>query len=175
MIIPSILRKTVLTQLHEVHPGINRMKALARSFVWWPGIDKDIELRLKSCKECCSNQSNPASAPVHPWESPKKPWERIHIDFAGPFMGKMFLIVVDSFSKWIEVEVMSCATANATVGRMRRIFATHGLPLVVVSDNGPAFVGEEFEHFMQKNGVRHTYSTIPSIVQWASRENVKDF
>ena len=155
VIIPSMLRETVLTQLHEVHPGINRMKALARSFVWWPGIDKDIETTVKSCIECCTNQSNPAGAPVHHWEAPTKPWERIHIDFAGPFMGKMFLIVVDAFSKWIEVEMMNCSTASATVGRMRRIFATHGLPLVLVSDNGSSFVGEEFTQFMLKNGIRH--------------------
>ena len=131
------------------------MKALARSFVWWPGIDKDIELTVKSCIQCCTNQSNPNSAPAHPWEAPTKPWERIHIDFAGPFMGKMFLIVVDAFSKWIEVEMMNCSTALATVGRMRRIFATHGLPLVLVSDNGSSFVGEEFRQFMMKNGIRH--------------------
>ena len=66
VVIPEVLRETVLKQLHEVHPGINRMKALARSFVWWPGIDKDIELTVKSCIQCCTNQSNPNSAPAHP-------------------------------------------------------------------------------------------------------------
>ena len=86
---------------------------------------------------------------------PKEPWGRIHVDFAGPFLGKMFLITVDAFSKWIEVDTMNTATAIATVGKMRRIFATHGLPLTLVSDNGPAFVGEEFEQFVEKNGVRH--------------------
>ena len=158
VVIPESLREKVLKQLHEVHPGINRMKALARSYVWWPGIDKDIELTVKSCKECCTNQSNPASAPSHPWETPSKAWERIHMDFAGPFMGKMFLIVVDAFSKWIEVEMMNCSTASATVGRLRRIFATHGLPLVVVSNNGSSFVGDVFEQFMSKNGIRHIFS-----------------
>ena len=73
-------------------------------------------------------------------------------------MGKMFLIVVDAFSKWIEVEMMTCSTASATVGRMRRIFATHGLPLVLVSDNGSSFVGEEFKQFMLKNGIRHIFT-----------------
>ena len=158
VLIPESLREKVLQQLHEVHPGINRMKALARSYVWWPGIDKDIELTVKSCKECCTNQNNPASVPPDPCETPSKPWERIHIDFAGPFLGKMFLIVVDAYSKWIEVEMMNCSTASATVSRLRRIFATHGLPLVLVSDNGSSFVGEVFEQFMTKNGIRHIFS-----------------
>ena len=155
VVIPNSLTETVLKQLHEVHPGISRMKALARSYVWWPGIDKQIELVVKSCVECCSNQSNPVGVAPHPWEVPSKPWERIHVDFAGPFMGKMFLVVVDAYSKWIEVEMMNCSTALATVNRLRRVFATHGLPLILVSDNGPSFVGEEFQQFMSKNGIKH--------------------
>ena len=155
VVVPDKLRDTVLKQLHEVHPGISRMKSLARSYVWWPCIDKDIERTVKSCKECCVNQNNPSAAPVHPWEAPKDPWERIHVDFAGPFLGKMFLITVDAFSKWIEVDMMNTSTACATVSKLRRVFATHGLPLTLVSDNGPSFVGEEFEKFMLKNGIKH--------------------
>ena len=67
----------------------------------------------------------------------------------------MFLIVVDAYSKWIEVETMSDATARSTVHRLRRIFAAHGLPIVIVTDNGPAFIAEEFEQFCLKNGIRH--------------------
>ena len=99
-------------------------------------MDEAIESNARSCVQCGENQSNPAKAPVHPWEQPSGPWERLHIDFAGPFMGKMFLVVIDAFSKWIEVESMSSATAPATVARLRKIFAAQGLPHVVVSDNG---------------------------------------
>ena len=107
-------------------------------------------------------KKNPARAPSHPWEFPAGPWEGLHIDFAGPFMGKMFLIVVDAYSKWIEVEIMSGATSSATVTRLRRIFAAQGLPRVIVSDNGPAFVGNEFKEFLERNG------TISSGIEWAS-------
>ena len=70
-------------------------------------------------------------------------------------MGKMFLIVVDAYSKWIEVEIMSGATSSATVTRLRRIFAAQGLPRVIVSDNDPAFVGNEFKEFLERNGIKH--------------------
>ena len=67
----------------------------------------------------------------------------------------MFLIVVDAYSKWIEIETMMDATAPSTVKRLRKIFAAHGLPKIIVTDNGPAFVGDAFEQFCQRNGVRH--------------------
>ena len=158
VIIPQSLRNTVLMELHDVHPGISRMKALSRSFFWWPKMDEDIETLAKSCSTCAVNQANPSAAPVHPWEPPSEPWVRIHMDFAGPLQGKMFLIVIDAYSKWPEVAAMNESTSLATVGKLRRMFATHGLPKVSVSDNGPAFVGDELKQFMKRNGVKQVYS-----------------
>ena len=103
VIVPSAGRSKVLDQLHQCHPGIARMKCLSRSYVWWPGIDKDIEIRIKSCTQCQQNQKTPAKAPFHPWDWPERPWMRLHIDYAGPFLGKMFLVVVDAHWKWLEV------------------------------------------------------------------------
>ena len=134
------------------------MKSLARSFIWWPGMDKEIESRVKSCSLCNMNQSKPNKAPVHAWEYPAKAWERIHLDFAGPFMGKMFLVLVDAYSKWVEVECMSSITASALVKCLRKIFASHGLPQVVVNDNGPSFVSEEFKIFLRRNGIKQLFS-----------------
>ena len=155
VVIPKTLRERVLVELHEVHMGISCMKSLARSFVWWPGMDKEIEDKARHCSTCQYNQNNLVSAPVHSWEYPASPWERLHVDFAGPFMGKMFFVVVDAFSKWIEVEAMNSSTAAATVKCLRKIYATHGLPQVVVSDNGPAFIRKEFKEFLKSNGIRH--------------------
>ena len=157
MIIPTSLQKTILLELHDVHPGICRMKALSRSFVWWPKMDEAIEEISKNCSTCAINQSNPAAAPIHPWETPSCPWVRIHMDFAGPYFGKMFLIVVDAYSKWLEVAMMSEATSISTVNKLRQIFSTHGLPQVSVTDNGPAFVGEEFKNFMKRNSPNRWY------------------
>ena len=54
----------------------------------------------------------PASAPFYPWERKNNPWVRLHIDYLGPFMGKMFLVIVDSYSKWVEVFPVSHSTLN---------------------------------------------------------------
>ena len=74
--------------------------------MWWLGIDKDIENLAKSCLPCLENKSQPAAAPLHLWIWPTTPWKRIHIDFAGPFLDKMFLIVVDAHSKWPEFKCL---------------------------------------------------------------------
>ena len=69
---------------------MSKMKSLARDHVWWPGIDKELEALAKSCQDCAAVKQTPAKAPLHPWTWPTQPWERIHIDFAGPFMNKSF-------------------------------------------------------------------------------------
>ena len=135
------------------------MKALARSHMWWPGLDKDIEALAKSCLPCQSVKHAPAVAPLHPWVWPTKPWQRIHIDFAGPFMGKMFFIAVDAHSKWPEVYEMSSTNVVKTIAVLRHMFAAYGLPEQVVSDNGPQFSSTDFSEFMKSNGIKHIRCT----------------
>ena len=112
VVVPKEGRESVISLLHEGHPGVTRMKRLARGYVWWPGIDKELEFAVKTCEECQENQRLPARAPMHPWEWPDRPWARIHIDYAGPITGR---IIVDSHSKWIEAHVVNSATSQATI------------------------------------------------------------
>ena len=83
---------------------------------------------MKTCDACQRMRHNPVPAPLHLWEFPKHPWERLHADFAGPFLGKMFLIVIDAYSKWLEVKLLTTATSAVMIEHLRSIFATHGLP-----------------------------------------------
>lgn len=77
-------------------------------------MDCALEEKVKACSQCQSNQKMPASAPLHPWQWPGRPWSRLHLDFAGPFMGRMFLVLVDAYSKWPEAHIMSNITASVT-------------------------------------------------------------
>ena len=114
VVIPKKLQGQILQELHRDHPGASRMKSSARSYFWWPGLDKEIENLSKSCLPCQSVRHAPPTAPLHPWVWPSRPWQRIHVDFAGPFLGKSFLVVVDAHSKWPEVFEMSSTTALKT-------------------------------------------------------------
>lgn len=158
VVVPPQGRKPILVELHETHPGIVRMKALARSYVWWPGMDNDLEKTVYNCPECQETQKKPKGVYMHPWEYPQHPWRRLHIDCAGPFLGKTFLIVVDAYSKWIEAIAVNNATSATTIEKLRMVFATHGLPDVLVSDNGTCFTSEEFGEFLRRNGIRHRTS-----------------
>ncbi|KAL5481520.1 hypothetical protein EMCRGX_G021699 [Ephydatia muelleri] len=158
VVIPPAGREAVMRTLHDAHPGITRMKGLARSFVWWPGIDADLEGKVKGCQACQEHGKAPAVAPLHPWEWPARPWSRLHLDFAGPFLGKMFMVVVDAHSKWLDVAVVTTPSSQQAIKILRNLFATHGLPEMVVSDNGSAFTSAEFQTFVKRNGIRHVRS-----------------
>ncbi|GFR19477.1 uncharacterized protein K02A2.6 [Trichonephila clavata] len=156
--VPRKFQKNVLEELHAGHLGIVKMKAIARSFVYWKNTDKDIEDAAKNCVDCARYKADPTKAKVHYWEYPSMPWERIHVDFAGPIFEHMFFLIVDSHSKWLEVYPMNTTTSKKTVECLRDSFARFGLPRVLISDNGSQFTSNEFQRFMQRNGVKHKTS-----------------
>ena len=158
VIIPIKLRNKVLDELHEGHLGIVKMKELSRSFFWWPQLGSDIEQLARKCLGCQVHQKAPPKASSHPWEWPSAPWERIHIDFAGPFMGHMYFIAVDAHSKWPEVHVMNSITASKTIDILRQIFGRSGVVKQIISDNGRTFTSEEFQTFCRNNGIIHKTS-----------------
>ena len=147
IVIPKPGTEKLLSLLHEGHPGISKMKALAHSYVWWPNIDADIEAQVKRCNQCQLNQPSPPVVPMHPWEWSEHPWDSIHIDFAGQFMGKMFLLVVDAHSRWMEIEIVNAASTQNTIEHLRSMFARFGLHKVMVTDNGSCFTSSDFAEF----------------------------
>ena len=159
VVVPPRVREEVMLELHKAHPGIAQMKSLARQYVWWPGIDADLEQKVKTCKACQSTNKNPVPAPLHPWEWPRWPWSRVHADYAGPFMGQMFLLLVDAHTKWIDIHIVSSATSQSTIEKMRKTFATLGLPEMLVTDNGSVFMSSEFTNFVKHKGIRHVTSS----------------
>lgn len=161
VIIPESLRQSILKDLHAVHVGIIKMKGIARSYVYWPGIDADIERIAKSCHNCAKHAHTPPKFREHHWEYPKGPWQRIHIDYAGPVAGMMLLIIVDAYSKWIEVKVTNSTTTAATIAILDGLFASYGIPTTIVSDNGPQFTATEFKTFLQDSGVKYHKTTAP--------------
>ena len=130
--------------------------------MYWPGIDKDIERLVSDCATCQEHRNVPPSTEFHPWEWPDKPWSRQHTDFAGPFLGNMFLLLVDAHFKWMDIYTMSSITSEATIGNLKASFSTHGSLYVLVTDNGPSFKSESFHQFVSLNGIQHLTSYHPA-------------
>ena len=131
------------------------MKGLARMYVWWPGLNKDIEDLVLTCSQCQANQPVPPAAPLCPWSWPTRLWSRLHADYTGPLYGHMFLVVIDAHFKWIKAFCVSSATSSIMIDKLRMLFAQFGLPETIVSDNGSCFVNKEFESFLQSYGIEH--------------------
>ncbi|CAK1597369.1 unnamed protein product [Parnassius mnemosyne] len=157
MVIPSYLRPIILKQLHSSHMGIVKTKGLARSYVWWPNKDADVEALCRSCETCASEADAPPRAPPNPWPY-LPPWSRVHIDFLGPYKGKTYLVLIDSSSKWLEIIEVARTNATSIVTVLRSIFAKFGLPLELVSDQGPPFTSIEFKSFLKNNGIQQRFS-----------------
>ena len=100
VVIPNTLCTQVLKLLHEGHFGIQQMKQLARTAVYWPSIDNDIVDLCRSCTSSAEHQNRPSKPPIHPWMVPEKPWSRLHLDHAVNFMGSNWLVLVDAYSKY---------------------------------------------------------------------------
>ncbi|XP_046744301.1 uncharacterized protein K02A2.6-like [Diprion similis] len=157
VLVPDLLQKKVLDLLHEGHSGIVQTKMLARSFVWWPGIDKAIENLVKEWEFCQRMVDDVEAVTSHPWSWTINILERVHLDF-GEYKGTELLILRDSFSKWVEVFVMTTTTSQSVIVELRTFFAMFGLPELVVSDNGTQLLSKEIEIFFHGNGIKHRTS-----------------
>ena len=116
MVIPKKYQSSVLELLHEGHPEMTHMKSHVQLHVWWPSISSDIEQTVQIYTNCALTAKDPARVPL-----------RLHMDYAGPFRGKLWLIVMDACSKWPKIHAMSTTTAQAIIHQLHKIFFTHGL------------------------------------------------
>ncbi|XP_062538064.1 uncharacterized protein K02A2.6-like [Armigeres subalbatus] len=155
LMIPDSFRQRILKQLHRGHPGIERMKAIARSHVYWPRIDDHIADFVKRCESCVTHSKTPSKVPLQSWPPAQSPWERIHIDIPGPINGLHFLIVVNAFTKWPEIRIVRSPITSAVTEFLDEVFARFGVPNVIVSDNGTQFTSEQFAVLCRKNGIQH--------------------
>ncbi|CAK1591364.1 unnamed protein product [Parnassius mnemosyne] len=134
------------------------MKEIARSYFWWPDMDKEIEIITKNCIICLQNHKNPEKTKLTVWPQPPTVWHRIHADFLGPLYSKMFLVIIDAYSKWPEAYIMNKITAQKTIEVFKSIFVRYGYPLHLVTDNGPTWTSEEFKNFCKIVGVNQTFT-----------------
>ena len=156
IVIPKKLRPRVLSLAHEGHLGIVGTKQKLRSKVWWPGMEKDAEKHCKTCYGCQLVSRSSPPEPIRSTALPTGPWRDLAIDLLGPLpTGESILVVVDYYSRYYEIDIMRSTVASKVISSLEEIFARHGLPESLTSDNGPQFVATEFTEYMEQQGIRH--------------------
>ncbi|KAA3675928.1 uncharacterized protein DEA37_0013668 [Paragonimus westermani] len=165
VVVPRSLRRAVLHQFHSGHPGRSRMKAIARGFAYWPGMDDHISELVKRCWKCKQAAKLPKKQnPVH-WDLPKGPWSRIHLDFVGYINGVMYLVLGDAYSKWSGIVLLHSAISSTTIVALRNTFNQYGFLEILVSDNESQFSSARFRDFCSRSNFRHAERFVDTLTR----------
>lgn len=159
IIIPKPMRKEILNNVHKGHLGINKCINRANYSIYWPGMNRDIENIVSKCKTCQKFSKSNRKEPLICHEIPKSPWQKVGIDLFE-IDNKQNLLVIDYYSKYVEIENLgSNTTAENVIKKLKSIFARHGIPNIINSDNGPQFTSKEFQNFSKEWNFNHTTSS----------------
>jgi transposase InsO family protein len=119
--------------------------------VWFPGIDKSVESMISNCLPCQACVRKTVREPLQMSPLSKGPWVDVSADICGPFpAGEYVLVALDAYSRYPEVEIVSTINTAAITLALERIFATHGIPEDIKTDNGALFQGKEFAEFSKE-------------------------
>lgn len=160
IVMPQVLREHTLNLAHIGHLDMTVMKRRLRSKVWWPNIDAEAEKIVKRCRGCMLVAAPNAPEPLRRKELPLAAWKHVALDYLGPLpSGHNLLVVVDYFSRFIEVRIMTKIDSSATIEKLEEIFARFGNPLSITADNGPQLISAEFKSFCQDNAIQLIFTT----------------
>ena len=164
LVIPDSLVENLLLQLHDGHIGGSKMKSLLQSFAYWPGFSKDVDSFVKRCQACTVYQNKADKAPLKSVASEVKvAYHTLAIDLTGPnddaLKGHTLLTIIDMFSRYPEVYVLKRSTSAEIINCLGHSFARFGLPVKIITDNGPQFTSAEFDEYLEQRGICHSKSS----------------
>ena len=145
IVVPSSLKAQMLEKVLWGHLGIVRCRLRVSDSIWWPGVSKDVEKYIQSCPACMKT-TPPAKQPLLPTDLPDYPWERVASDLFE-FKDSTYILVVDYFSRFIEIKKLSGTMAHMVIQSLKDMFSRFGIPSVLVSDNGPQYDCAEMKEF----------------------------
>ena len=150
LIIPTEVRAEMLSRLHEGHAGMEKSKSRAAEVMFWPNMSKDIESHVSNSPICATYARSKQREPLLPHDVPSRPWSKLGADLFH-YAGHSYLVLVDYFSKYLEIHRLSSKTAQSVVSALKSMFARHGIPDTLMSDNMP-FSSVAFQQFARDLG-----------------------
>ncbi len=159
IVVPKSLRAEMLTKIHESHQGIVRCKQRARECLYWPGMMTEIYNLITQCSKCKLNANYQQRQPLVNHEIPDQPWVKVGSDLFE-HDGAQYCLVVDYYSKFPEiVRLGNQSTSHAVIIALKSIFSRHGIPRLLVTDNGPCYSSREFRQFVKDWEFEHVTSS----------------
>lgn len=158
VIIPEEEKQTTLNQLHTGHQGVQRTLAVARNYVFWLNMTKDITDHIQKCSVCEATQRSNTTEPLIVREIPNYPFQIVATDLFK-FQSNDFLLIVDSYSGFFDFRQLRHSTSKEVIENLKSWFATHGIPEKLDSDNGPQYSSMEFRNFANEWGIQHATSS----------------
>jgi len=149
LVIPFKERPGIVKSLHESHIGIEGTLRRARDIVYWPGITAQLKDHLSRSGICNHYQPEQRKESLKPHHVPNLPWEKVGVDLFV-LDGQSFLIAVGYYSGYFEVQDMSSTTGSHVITVLKAWFSRHGIPVTIISDNGPPFNSEDFKIFSKE-------------------------
>lgn len=136
---------------------ITKCRSRACTSVWWPRLSKQIEDLVPQCVTCAKDRPTPKE-PFLLASFPSCPWKRIANDLFE-LNGKVYLIVTDYYSRWFEIKELRNETSRVVIQALKELLAIHGIPDLIISDNGPQYSADSFREFATKYGFVHSTSS----------------
>lgn len=179
IIVPLSMRSDILNLLHKSHLGIEKTKQRARSLVYWPGMNSDIEDKIGNCSTCQKYRNSNTKNTMIPHEIPDRPFHKIGLDICE-HRKKDYLVLADYYSKFLDIIPLNNKTANQVIDKLKTVFCTHGIPREIIADNIPfgSFIFRKFckendidiitssPHYPQSNGLSERFvQTAKSILK----------
>ena len=152
--IPTTLRREILEKIHTGHLGLNKCRERAKRAVWWPHITQDLKDMIARCYHCLERRPSHAKEPMTTAELPERPYQKVGADLLY-HKGDNFLVVRDYYSRYIDVTFLPDTSTATVISKMKNIFSHHGIPELVVSDNGPQFASQQFSMFGEVYNFKH--------------------
>ena len=158
IVIPIALRREILHKIHDGHMGIEKCRRRGRDVVYWPNMNRDISDMVQNCSSCMKFSPAQAKEPLQPHGQPVRAWQMVGTDLFQA-AGKNYLVIIDYYSIYPEVIQLPSTSSQAVITAMKSVFARHGIPEKVLSDNGPQYSSRDFKEFAVDWGFVHQTSS----------------
>ena len=158
IVVPFAMRKNILEKIHSGHFGMRKSRQRASETVWWPCISQDLKTMISECDKCQIKRPSQPREPMMITPMPDLPWQKAGTDIFE-FDKQHYMVLIDYHSRYLEILHLPDMTSKTIIARLLSCFARHGVPQLLVSDNGPQYVSSEFKTFSAKYEIRHVTSS----------------